>query len=151
MEKKLFEPRQHWRPTRCSALNQPSLVYFRVEISNAGLQPGQFSSLGGAAKSYSSLDVDDVARETDQDWGEGGASFPADRLPDGGSGSAEGVVPDDFGTDWAAEIGSCDVRIKADHGKTTVNTEAVSSHGVEKRAKSHKSHRNTFPAELYTH
>jgi hypothetical protein len=35
-----------------------------------------------------------------------------DRLSDGGSGSAERVVPDDFGTDWTAEIGNCDVRMK---------------------------------------
>ena len=54
-----------------------------------------------------------------------------DRLSDGGSGSASRVVPDDFGTDWTAEIGNCDVRMKADHLKTTATTEVVSSHPGE--------------------
>jgi hypothetical protein len=47
------------------------------------------------------------------------------------SGGTERVVPDHFGTDWAAEIGNRDVRMKADHVKTTASTEAVSSHPGE--------------------
>src|SRR5271154_3415895 len=85
----------------------------------AGLQPGQFSATGGSAKNGASLDTDDLARETDQDWGEGGAPFPEDRLPDGGSGGAARVVPGDSGRDWAVAIGSRVVRMKADHGKNT--------------------------------
>src|SRR5271155_310793 len=79
---------------------------------SAGLQPGQLPAAGGAAPSGASLDGDDVAGKTDQDRGEGRAPFPEDRLPDGGSGGAERVVPDYFGTDWAAEIGKCDDRMK---------------------------------------
>jgi len=62
----------------------------------AGLQSGQFPAAGGAAPSGASLDVDDVAGEIDQDWGEGGAAFPENRLPDGGSGGAASVVSDDL-------------------------------------------------------
>src|SRR5271168_2480456 len=72
----------------------------------AGLQSGQLPAAGGAAASGAALDIDDVAGETDQDWCEGRASFPEDRLSDGGSGGAARVVPDDFGTDWTAEITS---------------------------------------------
>jgi hypothetical protein len=74
-----------------------------------------------------SLDLDDVAGETDQDRGEGGAPFSQDSLPDGGGGSAARVVPDHFGTDWAAEIGNRDVRMKADHGKTTATSGVFTS------------------------
>jgi hypothetical protein len=98
----------------------------------AGLQLGQLSATGGAAASGASLDVDDAAGKTDQDWGEGRAPFPEDRLPDGGSGGSASVVPDHFGTDWAAEIGNRDVRMKADHVKTTATTGEVSSHPGDK-------------------
>src|SRR5271170_2083037 len=69
----------------------------------AGLQSGQLSAAVGAAPVGASLDVDDAAGETDQDWCEGRAPFPEDRFSDGGSGGAARVVPDHFGTDWAAE------------------------------------------------
>ena len=59
----------------------------------AGLQPEQFPASDGAAPSGASLDVDDVAGETDQDRSEGRAPFPADRLPDGGGGGSARVVP----------------------------------------------------------
>jgi hypothetical protein len=35
-----------------------------------------------------------------------GVRFPPDCFPDGGGGCAARVVPDDFGTDWTAEIRS---------------------------------------------
>jgi len=47
----------------------------------AGLQPGELSASGGVAPVGASLDIDDVAGEIDQDWGEGRAPFPADHLP----------------------------------------------------------------------
>lgn len=62
-----------------------------------------------------------VAGETDQDWGEGGAPFPADHLPDGGSGGSARIVPDHFGTNWTAEMGNRNVRMKANHVKTNGN------------------------------
>src|SRR5208337_943510 len=88
---------------------------------------------GGAAPSGASLDVDDAAGKTDQDWGEGCAPFSEDHLPDGGSSRAARAVPDDFGTDWTAKIGNCDVRMKADPDKTTTTTEVVSSQPEETR------------------
>src|ERR1017187_5273238 len=48
----------------------------------AGLQPGQLPAAGHVAPGGASLDIDDVAGETDQDWGEGRAPFPEDRLLD---------------------------------------------------------------------
>ena len=60
---------------------------------------GGAAAAGGATPGYVSLDVDDVAGETDQDQGEGRAPFPDDRLPDGGGGGAATDVPDHFGTD----------------------------------------------------
>ena len=45
-----------------------------------GLQSGQLPAAGGAAPSGASLDIDDVAGETDQDRGESRAPFPEDRL-----------------------------------------------------------------------
>ncbi len=69
---------------------------------------------------------------TEQDRGESRAPFPEDSFSDGGSGCGARVVPDDFGTDWAVEIGNCDVRMKADLVKTTATKEAVSSHPGEK-------------------
>src|SRR5271155_777760 len=101
----------------------------------AGLQFGQLPATGGAAASGAALDIDDVAGETDQDWCEGGSPFPEDHLPDGGSGGAERVVPDDFGTDWTAEITSRSNRMRKsgrNHMKTTAITEAVSSRPGEK-------------------
>jgi hypothetical protein len=92
------------------------------------------------------LDVDDVAGEIDQDWCEGRSPFSQDSLPDGGGGSAERVVPDHFGTDWAAEIGNRDVRMKADHVKTTASTEEVSSRSGETGHWSRKWRRNTSRA-----
>ncbi len=59
----------------------------------AGLQPGQLPAAGGAAPSSASLDVDDVAGEINQDWGEGCAPCAAGGLPDGGGGGSERVVP----------------------------------------------------------
>ena len=84
----------------------------------AGLQFGQLPASGGAASSRAALDIDDVAGETDQDWCEGRASFPEDRLSDGGSGGAARVVPDDFGTDWTAEITSSSNRVMKVEGST---------------------------------
>ena len=69
--------------------------------------------------------------------------FPEDSLPDGGSGGSARVVPDHFGTDWTAEIGNRDVRMKAEHVKTTATTEAVSSHPGENGHWSQKWRRNT--------
>lgn len=66
-----------------------------------------------------------------QNRGEGRAPFPEDRLSDGGGAGSASVVPDHFGTDWTAEIGKCDVRMNADHDKTTATTEVMSSHPVE--------------------
>src|SRR5271170_40183 len=111
-----------------------------------GLQSGQLPAAGGAAPSGASLDIDDVAGETDQDRGEGRASFPEDRLADGGSGGAARVVPDYFGTDWPAEIGNCDDRMKADPDKTTTTTEVVSSQPEETRHWSQNCPRKTSNA-----
>ena len=54
--------------------------------------------------------------------------FPEECLPGGGSGGAARVDPDHPGTDWPAEIGSCDDRMKAEHVKTAATTEEVCSH-----------------------
>ena len=78
----------------------------------AGLQPGQLPAAGGIAPGDASLDVDDVAGETDQDRGEGCAPFREDRLPDGGGGGAARVVPGHSGRDWAAEIARSGIRMK---------------------------------------
>ena len=59
----------------------------------AGLQFGQFSASGSATASGASLDIDDVAGETDQDRSEGRAPFPEDRFPDGGGGGSANIVP----------------------------------------------------------
>jgi len=85
-----------------------------------------------------------------QNRGEGRAPFPEDRLPDGGGAGSASVVPDHFGTDWMAEIGKCDVRMNADHDKTTATTEVVSSHPVEIRHWSQKCRRNTSRADKKT-
>ena len=116
----------------------------------AGLQPGQLPAAGGAAQSGASLDIDDAAGETDQDRGEGRAPFPEDRLSDGGGGGAARVVPDDFGTDWTAEIGNCDVRMRKserNHMKTTATTEAVSSPPEENELWNTNRRRNTSRAD----
>ena len=58
-----------------------------------------------------------------------------DRLPDGGSGGSERVVPGHSGRDWAAEIGNGVVRMKKEPNncmKTPETTEEVSSHPGEK-------------------
>jgi hypothetical protein len=107
-------------------------------------------SAGGAAPSSASLDLDNVAGETDKDWSEGRTPLPEDRLPDGGSGGSASVVPDDFGTDWTAEIGNCDVRMNADHDKITATTEVVSSPPVETRHWSQRCRRNTSRADKKT-
>jgi len=65
----------------------------RLQLFVLAVQPGQLPATGGAAPGGASLDVDDVAGEIDQDRGEGRASFPAVRFPDGGSGSSERIVP----------------------------------------------------------
>ena len=65
-----------------------------------------------AAANGASLDIDDVAGETDQDRGEGRAPFREDRLPDGGGGGATRVAPGHSGKDWAAECGNRAVRMK---------------------------------------
>ena len=116
----------------------------------AGLQFGQLLASGGAAPSGASLDIDDVAGETDQDWCEGRASFPEDRLSDGGSGGATRVVPDDFGTDWPAEITSSSNRMRKsgrNHMKTTATTEAVSSSPEENELWNTNRRRNTSRAD----
>jgi len=110
------------------------------------LQSGQLFEAGDSTASGSSLDVDDVAGEIDQDRCEGHASFPEDSLRDGRSGGSAKVVPDHFGTDWAAEIGNCDDRMKADHVKTSSITEVVSSHSGENGRWSTKSRQNTSRA-----
>src|SRR5271163_3231192 len=112
----------------------------------AGLQPGQLPAAGGAAPIGASLDIDDAAGEIDQDRGEGGSPFPEDHLPDGGSGGAERVVPDDFGTDWTAEITSRSNRMRKsgrNHMKTTAITEAVSSPPEENEFWNTNRRRNT--------
>jgi endo-beta-N-acetylglucosaminidase D len=58
--------------------------------------------------------------------------FPEDSFSDGGGGGSARVVPDHFGTDWAAKIGNRDVRMKTDHVKTTATTEEVSSNPRDK-------------------
>jgi len=78
----------------------------------AGLQPWQLPATGGAASSGASLDVDDVARETDQDWGEGRAPFTEDSFPDGGGGGSERIVSIHSGRDCAAEIARSGNRMK---------------------------------------
>src|ERR1039457_455754 len=88
----------------------------------AGLQPGQLSAAGGIAPSSASLDIDDVAGETDQDRGEGCAPFPQDSLPDGGGGGPARVVPGYTGRDWTAEIGNRDVRMKEETQQSQGNT-----------------------------
>jgi hypothetical protein len=57
-----------------------------------------------------------------------------DQEKDGGGGGSERVVPDDFGTDWTAEITSRNRVRKSgrNHMKTTATTEAVSSPPGEK-------------------
>ena len=69
-----------------------------------GVQPGQLPAASRVAPSSASLDVDDVAGETDQDRGEGRAPCPAGGLPDGGGGGPAGAVPGHAGRDSAAEI-----------------------------------------------
>jgi hypothetical protein len=103
-----------------------------VRTLGISLQLGQFPASDGAAKNGASLDVDDAAGEIDQGRDEGCAPFPEDRFPDGGGCGSARVVPDHFGTDWAAEIGNRDVKMKADHVKTTATTEEASSHPGEK-------------------
>ena len=78
-------------PGRCLFVRggQPSAA----ATVRADLQPGQLPAAGGIAPDRSSLDIDDLAGETDQDWGEGRAPFPEDSLPDGGGGGSESVVP----------------------------------------------------------
>jgi hypothetical protein len=91
------------------------------------------------------LDVDDVAGEIDQDRGEGRSAFPADRLPDGGSGGAERAVPGHSGRDWAAAIGSRVVRMKADHGKNTSQQRRRRLHIREKKGIGAKNGNETPP------
>ena len=57
------------------------------------LQPGQLPAAGDIAQSSSTLGVDNVAGEIDQDRGEGRAPFPAGGVSDGGSGGPARVVP----------------------------------------------------------
>src|SRR5271170_7488506 len=85
------------------------------------LQPGQLPAAGGAAASGAALDIDDVAGETDQDWCEGRASFPEDRLSDGGSGGAARVVQSHSGRDWAAEIAHSLIRMNGKVKRTHEN------------------------------
>jgi hypothetical protein len=83
-----------------------------AETVRAGLQPGQFPAADGAAQKDTSLDIDDVAGETDQDRGESRAPFPEDNLPDGGSGGPARVVQGHSGRDCAAEIARNGIRMK---------------------------------------
>src|ERR1019366_876223 len=110
---------------------------------------GQLPASGSAATSGASLDTDDVAGEVDQDWGEGGAPFPEDRLSDGGSGGAARVVPGHSGTDWTAEITNSSNRMRKsgrNHMKTTATTEEVSSPPEEKWHWSQQWRQNTSHA-----
>jgi hypothetical protein len=78
-----------------------------------------------------------------------GSPFPEGRFSDGGSGGAARVVPDDFGTDWTAEITSCSNWIRKsgrNHMKITAQTEAVSSPPEEKWHLSQQWRQNTFRA-----
>jgi hypothetical protein len=77
-----------------------------------GLQLGQLPAAGGVAPGGAALDVDDVAGEADQDWGEGRAPCPAGGLPDGGGGGPARVVPGHSGGHWAIEIAGGGVRVK---------------------------------------
>ncbi len=77
---------------------------------------------GGAAHSGASLDVDDVAGETDQDRGEGRAPFLEDSLPDGGGGGSARVVPGYSRRDWPAEISNRTVRMKKETQQSQGNT-----------------------------
>ena len=92
-----------------------------------------FPAAGGSAKNGASLDIADVAGETDQNRGQSRAPFPADRLPDGGSGGSARVVPGDSGRDWAAAIGRRGIRMKVDHGKNTSQQRRRCLHLREKR------------------
>lgn len=76
---------------------------------------GNFLCQAVLRESGASLVVDDVAQEADQDRGEGGVSFQAGDLPDGGGGGAEGVVPRHLAGNRAAEIGNCATGMKKDH------------------------------------
>jgi hypothetical protein len=62
----------------------------RLQLFVLAYNLGNF--LRQAVPSGASLDVDDVAGETNQDRGEGCAPFPEDRLPDGGGGVAARFV-----------------------------------------------------------
>jgi len=84
----------------------------RLQLFVLAYNLGKLPAAGGAAQSSSTLDTDDVAGETHQDWGEGRAPFPEDNLPDGGSGGAARVVSGHSGRDWAAEIGNGLIRMK---------------------------------------
>src|ERR1035441_7834396 len=109
----------------------------------SGLQSGELSAAGCVAPLRESLDADNFEGKAHQDRRKGCDSCPKGHLPDGRGGGAARVVPDDFGTDWAAEIGNRDVRMKAEHGKTTATTEVVSSPPGENRHWSQKCSRNT--------
>jgi hypothetical protein len=54
--------------------------------------------------------------------GDGRAPFREDRLPDGGGGGSERVVPGHSGTDWAAEIGNGVIRMKEETQQSQGNT-----------------------------
>ena len=70
-----------------------------VATVRLGVQPGQFPASGGITPRRLPLDADDVAGETDQDWGEGRAPCSASNLPDGGGGDPARVVPGHSGKD----------------------------------------------------
>jgi hypothetical protein len=132
-------------PIMCVVCHTASWLRVAVEFSQPGLR-GNADGQAVLPPGGASLDVDDVAEETNQDWGEGRAPFPENHLPDGGSGGAERVVPDDFGTDWTAEITSSSNRMKKsgrNYMKTTATTEAVSSHPGGKWPWSQQWRRNT--------
>ena len=90
-----------------------------------------------------------AALHIDTPPGSGDLAFPEDRLSDGGSSRAAKVVPDDFGTDWTAEITSYSNRMRKsgrNHMKITAQTEAVSSPPEEKWHWSQQWRQNTFRA-----
>jgi len=71
-------------------------------------------------------------------------------VPAGGSDSAERVVTDHLGTDWAATSGNRDVRMKVDRIKTTATTEEVSLPPGENEHWSQQWRRHTSSAEEKT-
>jgi hypothetical protein len=103
----------------------------RRQLFVLALPPGQLPAAGGGAP----LDTDDVAGETDQDWGKSRAPFLEERFPDGGSGGSASVVPGHSGKDWAAEIGNGVIRMKEETQPSQGNTGNTWQRGFHLREK----------------